>query len=291
MKKFSLVIAVVAVVVALAAFFAKPEDFIREKVHFQSPYARNVDIHKITYMSDGLKIKGFLLKPKEIDGKLPLLVYSRGGMHDYGAVNRNKLVYLSSWAKKGYVVVTTQYRGNGGSEGVETYGGDDIHDVINLIRLAEKLPYVNPNQKVAIGYSRGGMMTYLLMKNGIQFDAVAIVSGITDMFQFYDQRRPKIQKELRKMVGSPKEEQDKYKSRSAVYWSDKIHSPLLILHGTGDKKVHYTQAEKLVKQLKQQKKEHKYVLYEGANHPLQEYFNEYNQEIDRWFASHLQKAL
>jgi dipeptidyl aminopeptidase/acylaminoacyl peptidase len=290
MKKFGLVMALALVVVALTAFFAKSDHFIREKVYLKSPYSHDVEVHKLTYMSDGLKVKGFLIKPKKIDGKLPLLVYNRGGMHDYGAVGRNKLVYLSSWAQKGYVVVTTQYRGNGGSEGVETYGGDDIHDVINLIHLAEKLPYVDSDQKVAIGYSRGGMMTYLLMKNGIQFDAVAVVSGITDMFQFYDQRRPAIQKELRKMVGNPKREQEKYKSRSVIYWSDKVHSPLLILHGTGDKKVHYTQAEKLVRQLQQQKKEHKFVLYEGADHPLQNYFNEYNQEIDHWFASHLQKA-
>ncbi|HWO96781.1 MAG TPA: prolyl oligopeptidase family serine peptidase [Bacillus sp. (in: firmicutes)] len=292
MKKMSfvMVIAVAAIALMLTAFFAKSDGFIKEKVYLRSPYAQEVDIHKITYMSDGLKIKGFLLKPKKINGKLPLLVYNRGGMHDYGLVNNKRLLYLSSWARKGYVVVTTQYRGNGGSEGKETYGGADINDVINLIHLAENLPYVDSNQKVVIGYSRGGMMTYLLMKHGIRFDAAAVVSGITDMFQFYDGRATRVQKELRKMVGSPTGAREKYKSRSVVFWSDKVNSPLLILHGTKDKKVHYSQAEKLVTNLKRLDKEHKYVLYEGDDHPLNQHFNEYNKEIEEWFAIHLPKA-
>ncbi len=292
MKKLSfvMVMALIAAALTLTAFFTKPDGIIKEKVYLRSPYTQGVDVHKITYMSDGLKIKGFLLKPKESKGKLPLLVYNRGGMHDYGSVNNKRLLYLSSWAQKGYVVVTTQYRGNGGSEGKETYGGNDVNDIVNLIHYAEKLPYVHPEQKVVIGYSRGGMMTYLLMKNGIHFNAAAVISGITDMFQFYDGRGANVKKELRKMVGSPTEEKEKYKSRSVVFWSDKINSPLLILHGTKDKKVHYSQAEKLVTQLKERDKEHKYVLYKGDDHPLNQHFKEYNKEIEEWFASHLPKV-
>ncbi|MCG3005460.1 prolyl oligopeptidase family serine peptidase, partial [Escherichia coli] len=81
---------------------------------------------------------------------------------------------------------------------------DDIHDVLNLIKWGEQLPYVNPEQKVAFGYSRGGMMTYLTMKNGISFDAVVVQSGITDMFQFYDQRGSEMKQVLRDIVGDPK---------------------------------------------------------------------------------------
>ncbi|WP_078409233.1 alpha/beta hydrolase family protein [Priestia abyssalis] len=289
MKKFGIMMLVTVLTVALTAFFSKSDDMIMEKMPLRSPYAHDVDIYKLTYMSDGLKVKGFLLKPKESKGKLPLLVYNRGGMNDYGSVNNKRLLYLSSWAQKGYVVVTTQYRGNGGSEGKETYGGNDVNDIINLIHHAEKLPYVHPAQKVVIGYSRGGMMTYLLMKNGIHFNAAAVVSGITDMFQFYDGRGANVKKELRKMVGSPEAERKKYKSRSVVFWSEKINSPLLILHGTKDKKVHYSQAEKLVTNLKSLNKEYKYVLYEGDDHPLTQHFNEYNQEIEKWFAIHLPK--
>ncbi|MEE6133157.1 MULTISPECIES: prolyl oligopeptidase family serine peptidase [Bacillaceae] len=290
MKKWGFIVLLTIAVLGVTAVFYRAEsgDVNKEKVHLFSPYASNVDIYQITYPSDGLQVKGFLLQPKDIvDKKYPLLVYNRGGNREHGMIRDKTLRYLSSWADKGYVVVTTQYRGNGGSEGVETYGGDDIHDVLNLIKWGEQLPYVNPEQKVALGYSRGGMMTYLTMKNGISFDAVVVQSGITDMFQFYDQRGSEMKQVLRDIVGDPKMYPERYKSRSVVYWSDKVNSPLLILQGDHDKKVHHTQAEKLVAQLEEQNKEYKYVLYKGGNHPLSNYYNEYNAEIDKWFQQHL----
>ncbi|TYR79819.1 S9 family peptidase [Priestia megaterium] len=290
MKKWGIIALLTIAVLGVTAVFnrAESDDVNKEKMHLFSPYANKVDVYDITYPSDGLQVKGFLLQPKDIDGKnYPLLVYNRGGNREHGMITKKKLRYLSSWASKGYVVVATQYRGNGGSEGTETYGGEDIHDVLNLIKWGEQLPYVDPNKKVALGYSRGGMMTYLTMKNGVKFDAVVVQSGITDMFQFYDQRGPEMKQVLQEVVGDPKTQPELYKSRSVVYWSDKVNSPLLILQGDQDKKVHHTQAEKLVKLLEQQGKEYKYVLYKGGDHPLNGHFNEYNAEIDQWFTGHL----
>ena len=133
------------------------------------------------------------------------------------------------------------------------------------------------------------MMTYLTMKNGVKFDAVVVQSGITDMFQFYDQRGPEMKQVLRTIVGDPAQYPERYKSRSVVYWSDKVNSPLLILQGDHDHKVHHTQAEKLVKQLDEQGKEYKYVLYKNGDHPLTAYYDQYNAEIDKWFKIHLAK--
>ncbi|MBM7704741.1 alpha/beta hydrolase family protein [Metabacillus iocasae] len=290
MKRWSIIVLLAIIGFSLTVFLnhAESHDDYKKKMYLMSPYASEVDVYELTYPSDGLQIKGFLLQPKNIQHKqLPLLVYNRGGNRDHGAINKKTLHYLSSWAAKGYVVIASQYRGNGGSEGTETYGGDDIHDVMNLIQWAEELPYVNQDKKVAIGYSRGGMMTYLLMKNNIEFDAVAVVSGITDMFQFYEQRGTEMKEVLKQLVGDPNDDYEKYRSRSVIYWSEKINSPLLLLHGDHDKKVHHTQAEKLVKHLEKNEKEHRYILYKGADHPIRAYFTQYNAEIDQWFNQHL----
>ncbi|MEW4285135.1 alpha/beta hydrolase family protein [Priestia koreensis] len=292
MKKFIIIVVSAIVCFSFTAFWhhANSEDQgeFKQRIPLPSPYNQHVDAYQLTYPSDGLKIKGFLLQPKHIDGKLPLLVYNRGGNREHGMIRQKTISYLASWAQKGYVVVATQYRGNGGSEGTETYGGKDIDDVINIMHIGEKLPYVDTTKKYAIGYSRGGMMTYLLMKSGAKFNAVAVVSGITDMFQFYDQRGPEMKQVLRQLVGDPKDPKvaQTYRDRSVIYWSDKINSPLLMLHGNRDWRVHYTQAEKLVRQLDQTDKEHKFILYKGADHPLTKYFNEYNAEIDKWFQAH-----
>ncbi len=42
----------------------------------------NVDVYQITYMSDGLKIKGFMDIPKK-PGKYPCIIYNRGGQREY----------------------------------------------------------------------------------------------------------------------------------------------------------------------------------------------------------------
>lgn len=292
LKKWGIIALITVAVLGVTAVFnrAESDDVNKEKLNLLSPYSNKVDVYSITYPSGNLKIKGFLVQPKDIaDKHYPLLVYNRGGNREHGMIRAKTLQYLSYWASKGYVVVATQYRGNGGSEGTETYGSKDIDDVLNLIKWGEQLPYVNHQQKVALGYSRGGMMTYLTMKNGVKFDAVVVQSGITDMFQFYDQRGPEMKQVLRTIVGDPAQYPERYKSRSVVYWSDKVNSPLLILQGDHDRKVHHTQAEKLVKQLDEQGKEYKYVLYKNGDHPLTAYYDQYNAEIDKWFKIHLAK--
>lgn len=42
----------------------------------------DIEIHNITYMSDGLKIKGHYLKPKT-EGSYPCLILNRGGNCEY----------------------------------------------------------------------------------------------------------------------------------------------------------------------------------------------------------------
>src|SRR5665213_3493216 len=54
------------------------------------PHARaildKVEIRSITYLSDGLKVKGYLAVPKE-GKKLPCVIYNRGGNRSFGALD------------------------------------------------------------------------------------------------------------------------------------------------------------------------------------------------------------
>ena len=56
--------------------------------------------------------------------------------------------------------------GEDGGQGREEFGGKDVNDVLNLIKLAQSLPFVEPTKIVMLGFSRGGMMTYLAIKHG-----------------------------------------------------------------------------------------------------------------------------
>ncbi|MES1211213.1 MAG: CocE/NonD family hydrolase, partial [Acidobacteriota bacterium] len=132
--------------------------------------ASQVDCQRIKYMSDGLKVAGFLWKPKDTAGKkLPVLLFNRGGNRDFGKLTPWE--GLHRFAASGFVVIASQYRGNDGGEGREELGGADVRDVLNLIPLAASLEYADLRNVFLYGVSRGGMMTYLALKNGIAVNA------------------------------------------------------------------------------------------------------------------------
>ncbi|MDR6550334.1 hypothetical protein [Paenibacillus qinlingensis] len=93
-----------------------------------SNHSDHAEAFRIHYLSDGLKVVGFIVKPKEIPGKAPLIIYNRGGAEDRSLIEIRQLsTFFSFLAKKGYVVLASQYRGNDGGEGQDRWGGDDIH--------------------------------------------------------------------------------------------------------------------------------------------------------------------
>ena len=60
----------------------------------------------------------------------------------------------------------------------------DLHDVLNLIKVARTIPYIDANNIFMVGHSRGGMMTYLVLKDGSisGLRAAAVIAGPTDLF-------------------------------------------------------------------------------------------------------------
>jgi dipeptidyl aminopeptidase/acylaminoacyl peptidase len=93
---------------------------------------QNSVVDKIVYSSDNLKVKGYLASPKKIPpgGKVPLLIWNRGGYGEDGAIDRftarGMFGQIASW---GYAVLASQYRGNNGSEGKDELGGADVNDI------------------------------------------------------------------------------------------------------------------------------------------------------------------
>ena len=140
-----------------------------------------VEIKSITYLSDGLKVKGYLLAPTKGE-KLPCVIFNRGGNREFGALTDLSvaafLVRVASW---GYVVVASQYRGNAGGEGKEEFGGKDVNDVLNLLPLLKSLPQADATRVGMYGWSRGGMMTYLALAKTDQIAAAIVGGGLTDL--------------------------------------------------------------------------------------------------------------
>jgi len=253
----------------------------------KSKYSDKVDCHRIMYISDGLEVVGFVLKPKAKNSKSPVIIFNRGGNREYFKITEKTLAYLSFLSANNYVVIASQYRGNDGVlHGRDEFGGKDVNDVLNLIPLAKSLPFTESNKIVMIGYSRGGMMTYLAIKHGADIKAAAVVSGFTDIEQTYNEREERMKTVIRELVGMDIKE---WKKRSAYYWSEKIDVPVLILHGDADWRVNVSQSKKLSKKLNDEGKPHKLIVFPQGNHDLgPPHTKTRDRLIFEWFNKYLQ---
>jgi dipeptidyl aminopeptidase/acylaminoacyl peptidase len=245
-----------------------------------------VDVQRITYDSDGVLVTGLWVQPKEMPPQgLPLLVFNRGGSGRYGMLTVLQVLYLlAPLAQKGYVVVASNYRGNDGGQGREEFGGADVADVLNVLKLGRLLPSWNGQHSYMAGWSRGGMMTLLALKAGADVRAAATIAGMTDCISTMHDH-PDMQGLYDRLIpyDSPEELQEQLRARSAVYWAEKITVPLLIQHGDADERIKVDQAQRLSAQLEQLGREHRTIYYEGGNHFLNAQRPQLLEEIDMFF--------
>ncbi|MBN2178819.1 MAG: S9 family peptidase [Deltaproteobacteria bacterium] len=253
-------------------------------INVKSKWSDKTECYKIKYLSDGLKVVGFVVRPKTNGPKFPVIVYNRGGNREYGKINEGTLRYLSYLSSNGYVILASQYRGNDGGQGREEFGGKDINDVLNIIKLAKSLPFVDPSKIVMLGYSRGGMMTYLAIKHGAEIKAAAVVGGLTDLGQMYNEREEGMKDVIRELVGANKSEWEK---RSAVYWPNLINIPVLILQGEDDWRTKPSQVKNLSEKLKNAGKVYELVIFPKGDHGLDTHRSERNRKIFDWFEKYL----
>jgi dipeptidyl aminopeptidase/acylaminoacyl peptidase len=251
-------------------------------------YSENVECYRLRYLSDGLEVVGFLVKPRQ--GNVhPAVIFNRGGQQEYSKIDNATLAYLSYVASvENCVFVASQYRGNDGGQGREEFGGSDVNDVLNLIPMLESLPFVDPDKIAMVGFSRGGMMTYIAITMTDKVKAACVVGGITDLIQWYNER-PDMRPILIELIGgSPEEKENEYTKRSACYWPEKINTPILILHGGADWRVDVGQAEKLANKLEELGKTYELVIYPGGSHELEGYMQDVLSKISEWFEKYLQ---
>lgn len=230
-----------------------------------------VDVSRIVYESDGLKVTGLLAEPEDVTpGKHPLLIYNRGGSREYGKLTLvSALRSMVPYAQEGYLVAASNYRGNDGGEGHEEFGGSDVDDILNLIERMKTHPGFDGRNVHMIGHSRGAMMMYLSIRKGAKLRSAMGLAGMSDVLQTAHER-PDIEANVyAKLIGGdPQSREKSYRDRSVVYWADKITVPLQLHHGDADKSVDLAQSEKLAAAMREAGNTCELHVYPGDNHAL-----------------------
>lgn len=248
-------------------------------------YMNELEISQIQYLSDGLKINGYIVQPKA-EGKYPCIIFNRGGNRDYGAVGlRKSVAMLGKIAKEGYVVIASNYRGGGGSEGEDEVGGKDINDVLNLIPLLAEFDKADTSRIGMFGGSRGGVMTYRALTMTNKIKAAAVLGAPTDKFEGLKDR-PSMENLYFDLVEGYEQNRDaELTKRSAIKWVDKFPKdvPILIMHGNSDWRVKSTQSLRLSLELDEHRVPYRLIVFEGGDHGLSQFRDEYFSYLADWF--------
>jgi dipeptidyl aminopeptidase/acylaminoacyl peptidase len=245
----------------------------------------NLIIQRITYLSDGLRVKGYLVEPATGDS-LPAVIFNRGGNRDYTALSDTfAVVRLGVLAQHGYIVAASQYRGNKGGEGREEFGGADVDDVLNLIPLLDHHPRVDASRLGMYGWSRGGMMTYLALARTDRIRGAVVGSGMADAFDMVT-RRPEMETGVfAELVPNWAQDRDAaLAAHSAVRWPEKLckTTPILLLHGSADVRVNPREALSMADALYEAHHPFRFVLFEGGDHALSGFRPEVDRAVTEW---------
>ncbi len=245
---------------------------------------QNVQLKEITYMSSGLSIKGWMASPPDNGEQYPALIFNRGGHGPRAVIKKEAAMQvIGLYASWGYVVVASNYRGEGGSEGVEEWGAGDVEDAMACLPLLGSMSNVDIDRMGLIGGSRGGMMAFMMLERTEAFRA-AVTFGAPTMI--HKQRANEyIQRTMKKHLPSDAVVQKEAEKRSVLAWADQLCSttPLLLLHGTGDRRVPAEHSLALATELQRLEHPYKLVMYDNADHVLAGRRDESRTDIRWWF--------
>ncbi len=249
----------------------------------------NVDIYEITYLSDGLKIQSYAAVPNK-EGKYPVIIFNRGGRKDFYSLQlfEGKAKYpvatnFSKLANEGYIVIGSNYRGGGKSEGKDEKGGKDVNDVINLFDVIKEIPEADTSKVGMYGWSRGGMMTYIALTRIDKIKAAVVMGAPSDLTVSNPSGAEEFVAKL--MPNYWKNKEDELKNRSAIYLVDKFpeNVPILMLHGNADWRAKSEHSLRLALEFEKVRIPYRLKIYEGADHGITEFKEDVHREIISWF--------
>lgn len=262
------------------------------------------DVLEIAYASDGLAVPGLLIKPKNAGGrKWPAIIFNRGGTGDYSRIVNDgatpcgrtnptclTVVDLFQFAKAGFVIIASDYRFHGPTAKRDEWGGVDVNDVLHLVPTLKSFDCVDQQRLYMLGVSRGGTMTYIALKRGIPVKAAAVIAGPSDLKAWADMRPDMLRGDdtydgfANVWPDYAHNSAEQYRTRSAVYWADKINVSVLILHSRTDKLVPVTQALRMAEALQEKGKSYALQIYERDGHSLPPNREDRNHKIIDWFS-------
>ena len=273
----------------------------------------NYDRYIASYLSEGLKIYALLTVPRgeKPESGWPVVIFNHGYIPpDQYRTTERYVAYVDAFARNGYIVFRSDYRGHGNSEGEATgsYSSPAYTiDVLNAVATIKGLPDADPGRIGMWGHSMGGSITLRAMVTTSDIKAGVIWAGVVasypDLFERWrrpgdsgdnpaptpdpNSRRGRWRQEMLETYGSP-EENPKFWAAiyPSSYLSD-LSGPVQLHHGTADASVPVEFSVTLETQIKAVGKPVELYLYEDDNHNISVNFRTAMESSVQFFDTHV----
>ncbi|MDE7403144.1 MAG: prolyl oligopeptidase family serine peptidase [Muribaculaceae bacterium] len=248
--------------------------------------------------SDGSFIDGWMCLPPEFDSskKYPLIVYYYGGTSPSNA-SFYHLYSPQVFASRGYVVYvlnpsgTTGYGQEFSARHVNAWGKRTADEIIRGTKeFCKAHSFVNDKKIGCIGASYGGFMTQYLQTLTDIYAAAVSHAGISDVTSYWGEGYWGYSYNSVAAAGSyPWNNPELFTKQGSLFNADKIHTPLLLLHGTVDTNVPIGESIQLFNALKILGREVEFVTVQDENHVISGFDNKpiWQNTIMAFFAKYL----
>lgn len=249
--------------------------------------------------SDGTVVDGYMCLPPDFDAnkKYPLIVYYYGGTSPSNA-SFYHLYSPQVFASRDYVVYVLNPSGTIGygqeysARHVNAWGKRTADEIIQGVKeFCKAHPFVNKDRIGCLGASYGGFMTqYLLTKTDI-FHAAISHAGISNVTSYWGEGFWGYSyNSVAAAKSYPWTDPELFTKQGSLFNADKIHTPLLLLHGTVDTNVPIGESIQLFNALKILGRDVEFITVQDENHVISNFNNKlsWHNTIMAWFAKWLQ---
>ena len=254
----------------------------------------NYSRYIVSYLSERYKIYALLTVPQGQTPPTgwPVIIFNHGYIPpaEYRTTERY-VAYVDYFARNGYIVFRSDYRGHGRSEGEATGGYSSpayTVDVLNGMVSVAGLPAADPNRIGMWGHSMGGHITLRAMVVSEAIKAGVIWAGVVgpypDLFvraNLIPTRDPAVtvtpivpggrgwwRQSLIQTYGTVEENPQFWNAISANTFLTDLSGPIQLHHGTNDSSVPAAASELLQAQMEVAGLLSELYLYEGDNHNI-----------------------
>jgi dipeptidyl aminopeptidase/acylaminoacyl peptidase len=242
-------------------------------------------VETISWQSrDGTTIEGVLRKPSSFDPrkKYPLAIVVHGGptwfSDDYllsDLLSGGDVRYYPTlqFNFKEMLVLKPNYRGSLGRGqaflelNVNNLGIGDLWDVESAVDHLIELGWVDPEKIGCMGWSQGGYISAFVGLHSDKFKAVSVGAGISDWYTYHISNDiPDFTRDY--LSGSPFRDRALYEKTAPISNISKAKTPMLIQHGSDDRRVPLSNAMELYRGLKEMSVPVELFIYPGMGHPI-----------------------